>query len=193
MDARTITLYDQITELRYRAEWTYKIQFSQAEKYHTKNNWLNIGAIIASGLASLFSASNGIASVADIPQAWISFTAAAISGAGAILLACNQNLSYISKIPQNVEMGAKIWRIYVDFESLLTDMNTGICTYEEALARREGILDRWTKLSEVAPLTFAEAVKAADDNLNKRGDNTFKQEVLDKSLPAFLRIKREQD
>lgn len=187
MDARTEALYYQITELRHRAEWTYKIQFSQAEKYHAKNNWLNIGAIIASGLASLFSASNGFAVISNIPEPWMSFVASGISGLGAILLACNQNLSYISKIPQNIEMGAKMWRIYVDLQSLLTDMASGKCSYDEAIPLRDSILDRWEKLSETAPLTFAEAVKDADYKLKGRGDNSFTEKELIDSLPEYLR------
>ncbi|HBN64098.1 MAG TPA: hypothetical protein DD424_09275 [Porphyromonadaceae bacterium] len=189
MDAKTLTLFYQVTELRYRAEWTYKIQLSQAEKYHSRNNCLNILAIVLTGLSTLFAASGGIAQVIGCSNAWISFVAAAISGIGSILLACNQNLNYVSKIPQNIEMGAKIWRLYIDFESLIIDLFNGTSSYEQALHRRDTLLDQWTKLSEIAPLTFAEAVKKADKKINKRGDNDYSIEELLKTLPDYLRVK----
>lgn len=187
MDAKTLILFYQVTELRRRAEWTYKIQLSQAEKYHSRNNCLNILAIVLTGLSTLFAASGGIAQVIGCPNAWTSFVAAAISGIGSILLACNQNLNYVSKIPQNIEMGAKVWRIYIDYGSLLTGMINGACSYEDAERQRDLLLDQWTKLSETAPLTFAEAVKAADEKINKNGDNHYSLEALLGTLPDYLR------
>lgn len=187
MDAKTLTLFYQITELRHRAEWTYKIQLSQAEKYHSRNNYLNIGAIILTGFSTLFAASGGVAQLIGNPSAWTSFVAAAISGIGSILLACNQNLNYVSKIPQNIEMGAKVWRIYIDYGSLLTSLINGTCSYEGAERQRDLLLDRWTKLSETAPLTFAEAVKAADEKIHKNGDNQYSLEALLDTLPDYLR------
>ncbi|MDE7025261.1 MAG: SLATT domain-containing protein [Paramuribaculum sp.] len=189
MDEKYKQLFYQIAELRRRAEWTYKAQFSQAECYHNKNNWLNISAIIASGLSSLFAISNGVGQLCESgSEPWISFVAAGISAVGTIILACNQNLGYAKKIPDNVEVGAKVWRIYLDLGSLLTDLHSNKCTYEQAVARREAILDRWTNLSLTAPLTFGEAINDADEKLNKRGDNDYSTQELDKSLPDYLRI-----
>lgn len=188
MDNKDKKLYFQIAELRNRAEWTYKSQFSQAECYHRKNNWLNISAIIASGLSSLFAVSNGVWQMLDKSESWPSFVAATISGIGGILLACNQNLGYLKKIPENVEIGAHVWRIYIDLQSLLTDMCSDKCTYEQAVERRDIILDRWTKLSETAPLTFGEAINVADKKLKKRGDNDYNIEGINKSLPDYLQI-----
>lgn len=86
-------------------------------------------------------------------------------------------------------MGAKIWRLYIDFESLIIDLFNGTSSYEQALHRRDTLLDQWTKLSEIAPLTFAEAVKKADKKINKRGDNDYSIEELLKTLPDYLRVK----
>lgn len=188
MDARTTILYYQIAELRHRAEWTYKIQLSQAEKYHNKNNYINFGAIILGGLATLFATSGGIAQAFGISEAWVSFVAAGFSGISSVLLFCNQNLGYLGKIPQNIEIGAKIWRIYIDFESILIDLFNGTSSYENAVQRRDSLLDQWTKLSEISPLTFAEAVKAADKKINKRGDNDYSIEKLLQTLPNYLRL-----
>lgn len=187
MDSRTTILYFQIAELRYRAEWTYKIQLSQAEKYHNRNNCLNLLSIILGGLATLFATSGGIAQAVGFSEAWVSFVAAGFSGISSVLLSCNQNLGYVGKIPHNVEIGAKVWRIYIDFESLLTDLFNGTSSYEQALQRRDTLLDQWTKLNESAPLTFAEAVKEADKKINKRGDNDYSKEKLIKTLPNYLR------
>lgn len=189
MDTRTTTLFYQVAELRYRAECTYKIQFSQAEKYHCRNNWLNLTSIILGGLAALFAASGGIAQSIGFSEAWVSFVAAGLSGFSSILLSCNQNLSYINKIPQNVETGAKVWRIYIDLESLLINMANENYTYEQAEKRRDELLDRWTKLSETSPLTFAEAVKTADKKIKKRGDNKFSIKALLNTLPDYLKPK----
>lgn len=187
MDARTTVLYYQIAELRHRAEWTYKIQLSQAEKYHNRNNHLNLLSIILGGLATLFATSGGIAQAVGVSEAWVSFVAAGLSGISSVLLSCNQKLGYIGKIPQNIEMGAKVWRIYIDLESLLTDLFNGTSSYEQAVQRRNSLLDQWTKLSEIAPLTFAEAVEEADKKINKRGDNDYSKEKLLKTLPNYLR------
>lgn len=187
MDAKTLTLVYQIAELRHRAEWTYKIQLSQAEKYHSRNNHLNIWAIVLTGISTLFAASGGVVQLIGCSNSWISFVAATISGISSIVLACNQNLNYVGKIPQNVEMGAQVWRIYIDYGSLLTDMISGTCSYDEAEKQRDLLLDKWTKLSETAPLTFAEAVKAADKKINKNGDNQYSLEALLETLPDYLR------
>lgn len=187
MDTKTTILFYQIIELRHRAEWTYKIHLSQAEKYHSRNTAFNVAAIILTGLSTLFAASGGIAQAIGCSHAWASFIAAGISGAGSILLACNQNLNYVNKIPKNVEIGAKVWRIYIDFGSLLTDLSNGTLTYESAVVRRETLLNQWTKLSELAPLTFAEAVEEADKKINKRGDNDYSVEKLLNTLPDYLR------
>ena len=187
MDARTTVLYYQIAELRHRAEWTYKIQLSQAEKYHSRNTRLNIWAIILTGFSALFAASGGIAQIIGCSQAWLSFFAAGISGAGSIILACNQNLNYTGKIPQNIEIGAKVWRIYIDLGSLLTNVLNSTYSYEQAECQRDELLDVWTKLSETSPLTFAEAVKAADEKINKKGDNNYTIEALLNTLPDYLK------
>ena len=187
MDARTTILDKQIAELRNRAEWTYKIQLSQAEKYHNRNNHLNILSIILGGFATLFATSGGIAQAVGFSEAWVSFVAAGFSGISSVILSCNQNLGYVGRIPQNIELGAKVWRIYIDFESLLTDLFNGTSSYEQAVQRRDSLLDQWTKLSEIAPLTFAEAVEEADKKINKRGDNDYSKEKLLKTLPNYLR------
>lgn len=187
MDAKTLVLFYQIAELRHRAEWTYKIQLSQAEKYHSRNNRLNIWAIVLAGISTLFAASGGVAQLIGCSNSWMSFVAATISGIGSILLACNQNLNYVGKIPQNVEMGAQVWRIYIDYGSLLTNLISETCSYEEAEKQRDLILDKWTKLSETAPLAFAEAVKAADKKINKNGDNQYSGEKILNTLPDYLR------
>lgn len=187
MDARTTTLFYQIVELRHRAEWTYKIQLSQAEKYHCRNNRLNLSSIILGGLAALFAASGGIAQSVGFSEAWVSFVAAGLSGISSILLSCNQNLAYMSKIPQNIEIGAKVWRLYIDLESLIVNMVNGTYSYEESQIKRDELLDKWTKLSETAPLTFAKAIDAADKNINKRKDNDYSKEKLLNTLPNYLR------
>jgi len=43
------------------------------------------------------------------------------------------------------------------------------------------------KLSETAPLAFAEAVKAADKKINKNGDNQYSGEKILNTLPDYLR------
>ena len=69
-------------------------------------------------------------------------------------------------------------------------MINGACSYEDAERQRDLLLDQWTKLSETAPLTFAEAVKAADEKINKNGDNQYSLEALFETLPEYLRPER---
>lgn len=187
MDSRTTTLFYQIAELRHRAEWTYKIQLSQAEKYHGRNNCLNLWSIILGGLSAFLAGSGGIAQSAGFSVAWVSYVAAALSGISSILLSCNQNLGYVGKIPQNIEVGAKVWRIYIDLESLLVNIVNGTYSYEQAQIVRDDLLDKWTKLSETSPLTFAKAIDTADKKINKRKDNDYSIEKLLNTLPNYLR------
>ena len=77
--------------------------------------------------------------------------------------------------------------IYIDYGSLLTSLINETCSYEGAERQRDLLLDRWTKLSETAPLTFAEAVKAADEKIHKNGDNQYSLEALLETLPDYLR------
>lgn len=181
-------LYLQIAELRWRAEYTYKIQYTQAEEYHKRNNLLNIIAIIATSISTAMATISGSLQVFGVGASIVTFVSAGLGLIGTILISCSKNLSYSEKIPKNIEVGANIRRIYIDYECILTDMKANKCDYQTAVKRRDEILDRETKLSEIAPLTFAKAVKGAENKLEKRGDNKCSEDKIMKTLPDYLRI-----
>ncbi len=188
MDQSLKQLYLQIAELRWRAEYTYKIQYTQAEKYHKRNNILNIIAIIATSISTAIATISGSLQIFGVEASCVTFVSAGLSLVGTIFISCNKNLSYGEKIQKNIEVGANIKRIYIDYECLLTDIKANTCDYQNAVKRRDEILDRETKISEIAPLTFAEAVDGAEEKLEKRGDNKCSEDKIMRTLPDYLRL-----
>ncbi len=79
-------------------------------------------------------------------------------------------VDYAKKISSNVEYGTKIRRIWMKYQSLITDIKAGrYPTYEEMCGKRDALREEEYNILKDAPLTLQKAYKKALVKINKEG------------------------
>lgn len=168
-----------LKQLRIRSSrlyWTYVIQYNQAEVYYKVQYWLTITSLILSGLVASTAFLNVLQICGINPNIGnvIIFVLGILSTA---ILAFMSKFDYSKRISSNIEYGTKIRRIWMKYQSLLTDIKAGRYTsYEQMCEIRDALRDEEYSVLHDAPLTLQKAYKKASDKIkNGHGDITSEE------------------
>lgn len=130
-------------------------------------------------VASLLGLANG--------QQWAPLVTSFIALVVTALNLGSKNFKHGEEMQQHRDTAAKVWDIRESYLSLIVDLQSGACFVQEAIARRNGLQERYFAILGDAPRTSAEAYEAAQDGLKNREDLTLSESEIDQMLPAQLR------
>ena len=161
-----------------RLYWTYVIQYNQAEVYHKWQVGLSITSLIISGLVASTAFLNPleICGISVKIGNIVIFVLGLISTA---LMAFMSKYDYTKRISTNVEYGTRIRKVWMKYQSLITDIKSGrYSTYEDMCNKRDELRDEEYSVLHDAPLTLQDAYEKASKKIeNGHGDIT-QEEIL---------------
>ena len=171
-------LHTQLKIRSARLYWTYVIQYNQAEVYHKTQKSLNIASLVLSGLVASTAFLN-VLQICGITQEIgnvIIFILGIISTA---MLAFVAKFDYEKRIAMAVEYGTKIRRIWMKYQSLMTDILAGrYSSYEQICELRDKLRDEEYSVLHDAPLTLQRAYEKASKKI-KNGHGDITQEEIE--------------
>lgn len=178
-------LLAQVRELYGRIAYTHKTHEVQADlfygKHRNQRRFLIGLTALSSGtfLASLL----GVVLSEQWSSLFISFIALAVT---AVNLG-TKNFNYGEDMQQHRDTAAKLRDVRESYLSLITDIETGMCSVGDVVNRRNQLQQQCLAILGDAPRTTRKAYEVAQDRLQNREDLTFTDREIDLLLPPSLR------
>lgn len=179
-------LLAQVRELYGRIAYTHKTHEIQADicyaKHRNQRRWLVALTAVSSGtfLASLL----GVVLSEQWASLFISFIALLVT---AVNLG-TKNFKYGEEMQQHRDTGAKLWNVRESYLSLITDIQSGVRSIDDAITQRDELQQQCFAIVSDAPRTTLKAYEIAQDRLKNREDLTFTEREIDQMLPAQHRV-----
>jgi len=169
-------LLEQLRIRSSRLYWTYVIQYNQAEVYYKHQYWLTIISLILSGLVASAAFLN-VLQICGINQNVGNVIVFILGILSTAILAFMSKFDYSKRMSSNIEYGTKIRRIWMKYQSLITDIKAGrYPSYEQICDVRDALRDEEYSVLHDAPLTLQKAYKKASDKIkNGHGDITSEE------------------
>lgn len=166
-------LHTQLKIRSSRLYWTYVIQYNQAEVYQKTQKRLTIGSLVLSGLVASTAFMN-VLQICGITQEIGNIIVFALGITSTTLLAFIAKFDYEKRIANAVEYGTKIRRLWMKYQSLITDMLAGrYLSYEQICDIRDRLRDEEYSVLHDAPITLQKAYEEASKKIkNGHGDIT---------------------
>lgn len=170
-----------IKQLRYRSSklyWTYVIQYNQAERYHNVHVRLTIASLVLSGLVTS-AAFISVIKLFGISEKYGNLIIFGLGIISTVLLAFITKFDYTKRIESHIESGSAIRRIWMKYQSLITDIQAGrYSTYEEMCVQRNMLRDEEYEILKHAPITLQRAYDKAEKKIHKgnHGEITEQEE-----------------
>ena len=171
MDKETEIIINQLRERSAKLYWTYVIQYSQAEVNHYWHKGLTIAALILSALVASAAFIN-VLEECGISKQIVNIIIFGLGIASTVLLSFLTKYNYEKRISSNIEYGTKIRHIWMKYQSLITDIKSGLySSYSEICEQRNKLRDEEYEVLKDAPLTLQRAVQKATNKIkNGHGD-----------------------
>lgn len=160
-----------IEQLKVRSAklyWTYVIQYNQAEVYHHWQKWLTIISLVLSGLvasAAFLKVINACGLSEEVSNIIIFF----LGIASTVILSFITKFNYEKRISLHTESATSIRRLWMKYQSLITDVKSGrYDNYEQICAQRDKLRDEEYEALKDAPLTLQKAYNKAEEKIHKK-------------------------
>ncbi len=176
----------QIRELYARAAYVHKVHEKQAAlslKRHRTHRYIQValatvGAAIF--LTSLLALANQVAQV----NVAVSFVA--------LLLGClslfGKDFDCGADVYRHYEVAARALRIRESYISLLTDLQSGKISLDQAVNRRDSLVSLSDEAFDNAPIISGKAYSKAQQALKQKEELFFTDDQIDMMLPPALRL-----
>lgn len=180
MDKANKKIIDQLLERASRLYWTYVIQYNQAEVYHRKLNKLTLISLICSGLIASAAFINVIISFGiseNIGNVIIFF----LGLTSTIILSYISKFDYTKRIESHIHSGTAVRRLWMKYQSLITDIKSGrFQNYEAICVQRDLLRDEEYNILKDAPITLQTAYRKAEKKIHKdkHGEITKEEKVM---------------
>lgn len=162
------TIIEQLKVRSAKLYWTYVIQYSQAEKYHKTQKRLTLLSLILSALVASTAFLNVI-EVWGIPPKWSSLIIFFLGISSTIILSFCGKFNYEKRIAAHTESATAIRRLWMKYQSLITDIKAGrYLQYEDICIIRDNIRDEEYEVLKCAPITLQQAYKKAEEKIHKK-------------------------
>ncbi|ELI9681037.1 TPA: SLATT domain-containing protein [Vibrio vulnificus] len=178
-----IALLDQIRECYGRVVWTHKTHEKCADILNARNNRIKFWQIVFSAVTTtgIFAAVFG-----EIPE--VGYVSAVISLVLTILNAYVKKYDLGGLSQKHADAASSLWNIRESYLSLITDMNSGAISDDDARTKRDALQTTLHKLYKGSPNTnVGKAYQMTSKALKNNEELTFSDEEIDMFLPASQR------
>lgn len=160
-------IIEQLLVRASRLYWTYVIQYNQAEVYHKWQKRLTIASLICSGLVTSAAFLNVI-KIFGIPEEVGNAIVFFIGLISTIIIAFLSKFDYAKRIELHIQSGSAIRRLWMKYQSLITDIKADrFQNYEDICLQRDLLRDEEYNILKDAPITLQEAYHKADKKIHK--------------------------
>ncbi len=159
-----------IEQLKVRSAklyWTYVIQYNQAEVYHKIQTRLTIISLILSGLVASTAFFNVI-KICGISDDIGNIVVFLLGIASTAILSFITKFNYDKRINLHNESATSIRRLWMKYQSLITDIKSErYSSYEEICKERDKLRDEEYDILCHAPITLQKAYQKAENKIHK--------------------------
>lgn len=168
----------QLMERSAKLYWTYVIQYNQAEVYHKTLKQLTLTSLILSGLVSSASFLNVI-KIWGISNEIENLIIFILGISSTIVLAFMTKFDYSKRIETHTESATAIRRLWMKYQSLITDIKAGrFEDYEAICSNRDALRDEEYNILKNAPVTMQKAYQKAENKIHKKKHGEISEEEL---------------
>jgi hypothetical protein len=110
-----------------------------------------------------------------------------------LLLAINSYMKDVDpgqQAEKHKKTASALWNVRESYLSLLADLRSGAVTGEEARKKRDELQAHLVEVYAAAPRTTRKSYLEASEGLKNQEELTFRDEEIDKFLPAALRVSK---
>lgn len=168
----------QLMERSAKLYWTYVIQYNQAEVYHKKLKGLTLASLILSGCVTSASFINVI-KIWGIPYEIENLIVFLLGLSSTIVLSFMSKFDYSKRIETHTESATAVRRLWMKYQSLITDIKAGRFEDYEAICYNRDILrDEEYDILKNAPVTLQEAYQEAEQKIHKKKHGEISEKEL---------------
>lgn len=168
----------QLMERSAKLYWTYVIQYNQAEVYHKTLKRLTVASLILSGLVTSTSFINVI-KIWGIPYEIENLIVFILGLSSTIVLAIMTKFDYSKRIEAHTESATAIRRLWMKYQSLITDIKVGrFEDYETICYNRDILRDEEYDILKNAPITMQKAYQKAEKKIHKKKHGEISEDEL---------------
>lgn len=168
----------QLMERSAKLYWTFVIQYNQAEVYHKTLKRLTLASLILSGLVSSASFLNVI-KIWGIPNEIENLIVFILGISSTIVLAFMTKFNYSKRIEVHTESATAIRRLWMKYQSLITDIKAGrFKDYEAICCNRDVLRDEEYDILKNAPVTMQKAYQKAEKKIHKKKHGEISENEL---------------
>lgn len=190
MEEKYFHIYRQVEDRYVKISWTHKIQEIQAGLYIKKSNsqkwWMAIANGVTTTSAFVSVVTNAL-EVMDTSWVWPAITSLIAVISSIITLRFKDGVLE-SKASACKQYAAKCRHIRNMYESLLADIKSGCCEFDEMCKKRDIMTEQENALftGETAPHTTPKAVELARKSLLENKDSLTEQHEIKSIVPEHL-------
>lgn len=168
----------QLMERSAKLYWTYVIQYNQAEVYQNTQKWLTIISLILSGLVTSASFLSVI-KICGMSNETGNIIIFILGIASIVILAFMTKFDYSKRIEAHTESATAVRRLWMKYQSLITDIKAGRFEDYEAICYNRDILrDEEYDILKNAPVTMQKAYQKAEKKIHKKKHGEISEEEL---------------
>lgn len=175
-------LVAEIREAFARVAYTHKTHEKAADIKLGRDSKMRIAQIVLSALTTA-----GVFSILIADEWWLKLCTAIVAALMSFLTTYAKNFGEVEGAKEHQAAASRLWLIREQYVSLLTDLQGGTITVEQAGERRDDLQKRLSEVYEAAPRTNSSAYLAAQKALKVNEELTFSDSEIDVFLPAPLR------
>lgn len=182
----SVILEAQIRECFGRVVYATKAHEKSADACTHRLAWIKGVQIV---LAALTTGGLLVAVFGDPKVSQIATISATV--VSTLLLAINSYMKDVDpgqQAEKHKKTASELWNVRESYLSLLTDIRGGVITGENARKKRDDLQAHLVEVYASAPRTTKSAYQAASVGLKHQEELTFRDEEIDKFLPAALRF-----
>lgn len=177
MEQAVKLLIEQLKERSAKLYWTYVIQYNQAEQNHKYQKILTIISLVLSALVASAAFFN-VLETCGISQKVVNMIIFGLGIISTVILSFMSKYNYEKRISANIEYGSRLRRIWMQYQSLITDIKAGKYeTYDDMCIERDKLRDEEYEALRDAPLTLQKAVQKASKKI-KGGHGDIKNDEI---------------
>lgn len=172
----------QVRDCFGRVVYTHKTHEKMADACSARLNGWKMAQLIASAATATVAVAAGFCD----PE-WIKIATGVCSVITLLITSYMKGFDPGGVAQKHRDAAASIWTIRESYLSLLTDINAGQITYDQAAIRREALQAQLAAVYKSAPQTNGKAYKKAQDALKLNEEYTLSNDEVDCFLPEAFR------